>query len=167
VHHVKTFVLAAVLLLTALPAASAHAQRRIGSTEVGFSFSIDDLTDERTLDASLRLAHYVGEQIELGAEVRGMGKYDEIADRLFLQLFALYDFSPSTLGDTFYARAGYFTVAESVGDGVATVGLGYKTYLRDDTALYWETTYAVLGFGDGPFSDSGVVGSTTGLVCTF
>jgi len=157
-----TTLLAALVLALSIPCA-AQAQTRTGDTELGFSFSVDGLDADPELTASLRYGRYVNRSFELGGELRGNGPLDELTDSLSVELFALYDFSPGST-TTWYGRAGYFTGLDMPGDGLLIAALGFKTYVRDNTAFYWETSYGVTSFADIP---ADFLRSTTGLLCTF
>lgn len=166
-HRLALLLLAVTLLAVA---GSSAAQTRIGNTELGFSFDLDDLTegDDTTLRFGLRAGHYVGERFELGAELSSRGTFDTVTDNVTYRLFGLYEFNPGSKS-VWYGRGGYSGVRFDAGSSTVSVGfldlgLGVKNYLRDDTALYWETTYGYVL--SGPFEDD-VVRSTTGLICTF
>jgi len=159
-----THLLVAVALL--LAAGTSAAQTRLGKTELGFSFDLDDLTEggDAELRMTLRAGRYLGDGFEVGAELGSNGTFDDVTDNVAYRLFAVYELNPGATA-VWYGRGGYSGFRlEGFSFSFLDLGLGFKSYLRDDTALYWEATY---GYAlSGPQRD-GSVRSVTGLVCTF
>jgi hypothetical protein len=157
------------LLLTTVPlvfvAAGAGAQQRVGDTELGFSFDLDDVTagGESQLSATLRFGKYLTDRFELGLEMSAFGPLEDTGDVVLFRLFAVYELNPGATS-VWYARGGYFALLDAAGDGFADLGLGVKSYVRDDTALYWETVYGVAFLGAARGDN---VRTVTGVVCTF
>lgn len=160
-------VLALAFVAFLLPAALTEAQTRVGKTELGFSFDLDDLTEgsDAQLRMTLRAGRYLGDRFEIGAELGSNGTFDDVTENLSYRLFAVYELNPGQT-TVWYGRGGFARLRfEDVSFEFLDAGLGFKTYLRDDTALYWETTYGYVLSGP-PQSDDNVR-AVTGLVCTF
>lgn len=148
----------------------AEAQTVGGEHEVGFFATYSKSTESDNngfISANARYGVFVTEAIQVGGGVGVSGEvgledqsFDELVD---VELFGAYYFSPASV-NTFYLRAGYFTPLDDFGKGFVDGAFGFKSYLNERTAFFWEGGYGTSVDSD---VDEGVIRSVAGITFLF
>jgi hypothetical protein len=155
-----------LMLLALLSSLPASAQSAAGEQELAFSASLFDFTEGDTdpiLILNARYARFLTDHWQLGGGVAIGGPIDDLDRQTQFELFGAYFFSPAE-ERTWYLRGGYFANFDNPGDGFVELAGGFRAYLSEKTAFFWEASYGEAVFGDG---DGGVVRSVAGLVYAF
>lgn len=154
------------LALGVFAGASAHAQTQGGEQELGFLATFTKLTegdDDGFLFANVRYGYFVTAALQVGGGLAVGGPIDDISENVNAEVFGAYYFDPEAT-DTFYVRAGYSSVLDDFGNGFADGAFGYKSYLNERAAFFWEGGY---GFAVGSDVDGGSIRSVAGITFLF
>ncbi|HUF77837.1 MAG TPA: hypothetical protein VMR44_02855 [Thermoanaerobaculia bacterium] len=147
-------------------ATEARAQTEGGEQELGFFAAYFKPTEgnvDGILVANARYGRFVTESVQVGGGLGVGGPVDDIDENLTAEVFGAYYFSPASVR-TFYARAGYFGVLDDFGNGFVDGAFGFKSYLNERAAFFWEGGY---GVAVGSDVDGGVVRSVAGITFLF
>ncbi|HSL83706.1 MAG TPA: hypothetical protein VLF66_13105 [Thermoanaerobaculia bacterium] len=159
-------VLIGIVLASGL-ATAAQAQTQGGEQELGFLATYFKPTKgggDGFLVANARYGLFVTPAVQVGGGVGIGGPVDDLDNSLSVELFGAYYFSPEST-NTFYARAGLFRQFTERDDfDFADAAFGYKSYLNERAAFFWEGGY---GFAISSDVDGGVVRSVAGLTFLF
>lgn len=159
----KILTLTLFAFLVSLPA---QAQSSAGDQEFTFSASLFDFTEgdsDPFLIFNARYARFLTDNWQAGGGLAIGGAIDDLDQVTNFELFGAYYFSPEKV-NTWYARAGYFASFDNPGDGFVEVAGGFRSYLNEKVAFFWEASYGEALFGDG---EGGVVRSVAGIVYAF
>jgi len=155
------------IVLTVGLATAARAQTQGGEQELGFLATFAKSTEgdsDGFLVANARYGLFVTPAIQVGGGVGVGGPVDDIDNSLSVELFGAYYFSPEST-NTFYARAGLFRQFTEIDDfDFVDAAFGYKSYLNERAAFFWEGGY---GFAISSDVDGGVVRSVAGITFLF
>lgn len=133
----------AVLTSTAFFAGELAAQTSKGMTEIGFLagyFQSTESESDGTLLANLRIGRFFTDGFEAGFGVSAAGTTDDLSASSTGEAFLVYHFSPANT-TSWYTRLGYFASFEDFGTGYADLGLGFKSFIRENVAFFWEAAY--------------------------
>lgn len=162
----KALLAIAMVGVVGLSAKPVEAQAKAGDNEVSFLASYFKQTkgdSDGFLSANARLGHFYTDALEVGAGISIAGSLDDIDKSTNLEIFGLYLFSPGAV-HTWYARAGYFFPVDEPGDGFLDGAFGFRAYLDEDKAFFWEAAY---GYAISSDVDGGAIRSLAGLTFVF
>ena len=144
----------------------AHAQTEGGEQELGFLAAFFQPTEgdsDGILFANVRYGLFVTPAIQVGGGLAAGGPVDDLAENVTAEVFGAYYFSPEST-NTFYVRAGYSGVVDDFSEGFLDGAFGYKSYLNERAAFFWEGGYGVPVASD---VDGGLVRSVAGITFLF
>jgi len=141
----KTWRVVSLVALTWLgvEAGELAAQTSKGMTEIGFLAGYYQSTEsgsDGTLFANLRLGKFFSDGLEAGLGVSAAGTTDDLTASTSGELFLVYHFTPART-TSWYGRLGYFASFDDFGSGFVDLGLGFKSFMRENVAFFWEASY--------------------------
>lgn len=152
----------AVVASIGISAGELGAQTSKGMTEVGFLagyFQSTESGSDGTLLANLRIGKFFTDGFEAGFGVSAAGSTDDLSATSTGEVFLVYHFSPASTM-SWYTRLGYFASFDDFGTGYADLGLGFKSFFRENVAFFWEAAYGQPIQSDG---GDGIFKSLTGI----
>jgi hypothetical protein len=120
-----------------------EAQTSAGLTELGFLagyFQSTESGSDGTLFANLRIGKFFTDGFQVGFGVQAAGTTDDLNTSTSGEVFATYHFSPEQT-NSWYGRIGYFASFEDFGSGYGDLGIGFKSFLGENVAFFWEASY--------------------------